>query len=353
MKIKLASIIAWVSLASVVLPALAESECPSDTKDVCPVCAAVTLVDGSVLRGECVAEGLRLSTLFSDELLLPVNLVSQLELDNDKEVAKVRLVNEDSLTVKIKDESFQVASLLGDLQIPFRKMSKVIFTGGKSASEDGLLYYSTFDSEASVLSPIVGPKGVLGNATFVPGKVGNAARIPRCGNAGFVTLPKGFFGKEGCVEFWAKIDEDKERFLDCDPRLLLVKYPSGSEVMVEYSANNGAGMGGLNVRLPGLGAVSSRRLGGHSYREILGNAINDWHHYAVSWTQKELVVYIDGMPFPMAHHWGAGIDPRVVEMEECCMGLPNIPGADGTYPRAAYLLDEFKIWNHARSTFDL
>lgn len=313
--------------------------------------ARVMLSDGSSINGVCQTEDLELETIFDPDLRLPMPLVSEV-LSVDDGRMRLRLANDDILTGRMKTASLSVGSLLGRLTIPFERVRQVRFTS--SAGEVGaLIYYSTFDDPEAILDPVVGPKGVPGNATFVPGRVGNAARVPRLGNAGVVNLPKGFLGTKGCIEFWAKIESNKDYFASCDPRLFCIRYAGGSDVVLEYSDNNGAGKGGLNIRLPGLGIVSSHQCGGHFYSEILEDQVCQWHHYAMSWNETKCTFYLDGRPYRMAYAYPGHLEESIVKGQSSELGFPNVRNADGTHPRSAYLIDEFKIWNCEKSQFDL
>ena len=314
--------------------------------------ATVTLVDGSRLKGESGATSLVVDTIFKSDLELQVNYVKEVSLDKSPAKARVLLSNGDVISGAVKTSSFGLRSLLGDMTIPYSSIRQVSFAPMRG-SDEGLIYYTTFDDAEAFLDPVVGPKGHLGNATFAPGKIGNAAYVPRLGNVGIVELPKGFLGVRGCIEFWAKIDVRREMYGDCDPRFVQIRFRGGNDVIMEYSDNNGGGKGGFNIRLPGQGLVSSNRLGGHTYSEILGAAETKWHHYAVSWSETKCTFYLDGKPVRMGYAYEGRMDESILNGQTSELGFPNVRLSDGSMPRSAFWIDEFKIWNFEKTEFDL
>ncbi len=62
-----------------------------------------------------------------------------------------------------------------------------------AGAEPGLLFHCTFDDEAAITSPAVGPKGTFLQGRFMPGKIGHTVcgldivSNNGCGNSGFST----------------------------------------------------------------------------------------------------------------------------------------------------------------------
>ena len=174
------------------------------------VSANATLRDGSSVKGEFCAKCISGSTIFSEKLKLDPALVKSLDFVGTNGEAKVALVNDDKFAMTVANEDFTIKSILGDLKIPrtnfksLRLSQRSVATG--AAAEDGLVFYCTFDDEAAITSPAVGPNGTVWSRDFVDGKVNGAVHVPVGGSGGAFTLPDGTFGEEGCIEFWAKLD---------------------------------------------------------------------------------------------------------------------------------------------------
>ena len=219
-------------------------------QDATTISANATLKDGSTFKGEFTTKSITGSTLFMEKLELDPALVKTVAFANTNGESKVELNNGDKFAMKVSNDNFAIRSLLGELNIPrtnFRSFSlseRKVSAGG---SDDGLVFHCTFDDEAGITSPVIGPRGTVCSREFVDGKVNKAVRVPTGSSAGFFTLPPETFGKEGCIEFWAKIEPRREFYRDCDPRMIFIKSPAGW-FTVEYSSNNGGGRGGVCVR---------------------------------------------------------------------------------------------------------
>ena len=320
--------------------------------------ANATLRDGSTVRGEFAAKRISGTTLFADKLDLDPALVKSLAFSGTNGESKVELVNGDKFAMTVANDSFLVNSLLGELKIPrtsFRSLSlstcKATASGG---STDGLVFYCTFDDEAAITSPSVGPGGTICSREFTEGKIGRALHVPVGGSAGFFTLPPETFGKEGCIEFWAKLEPRRESYRDCDPRLIFIRSPGGS-FTVEYSSNNGAGRGGFVVRCFGFEYIKGGPMGGgYRYSDVIAG-VAEWHHYAFSWTEDAMSIYIDGDKLNGAYKTGDGrINEEKLRSGLSVMGLPNSNvNPFNTEPNTPFAIDELKIWNHAKSVFDI
>lgn len=326
------------------------------SQEAVPVINAIaTLKDGSVIKGKFQTPEFTGNAIFAKGLKLDATLVKSVIFSKDDEPSKVELKNDDKFSLTITDESFKLATILGELAFPRSSFKRLnLSTTATGNNDDGLIFYCTFDNEDSITSPAVGPKGHVGNPRFVEGKVNQGAYVPRFSTAGYFNLPASFLPKEGCIEFWAKICPTRNTFGVCDPRLFCINYPSGGDCVAEYSSNNGCAMGGFNIRLAGLGCVSGKSWSRtFFYSEILGDAFETWHHYAVSWTSDRVDLYLDGKLFNMAFHNNGSISENTIA-ENSILGIPHNPANDdGSQPRCAFIIDEFKIWNFNKTEFDL
>lgn len=320
------------------------------------ISANASLRDGSAIRGEFRTERIHGSTAFLDKLDLDPGIIKSVTFDGTNGESKVELANGDKFAMTIANESFAIKSLLGDLDIPranFRSLALSARNLAAGGTEDGLVFYCTFDDEEAIAKPVVGPKGTVCSRDFVEGKVGRAVHVPIGGSAGFFNLPPETFGKEGCIEFWAKIESKRETFRDCDPRMIFIRSPAGW-FTVEYSSNNGEGLGGFNVRCFGINSVAGGSFGmRYRYSDIIED-VTEWHHYAFSWADNSLTTYIDGEKFPMRRYSGSGIDEAKLKSGSASMGLPNNnTEPHNTEPNSAFCMDELKIWNFAKEDFAL
>ena len=332
--------------------------------------AAVTLRDSSVIKGTVAPDTVFEGGIVFDSsakrsfpmgceiggMALPVPAVGEMVANGTNGVQVVTLVNGDKFHFNLKAKALPVSTSLGDFSIPFSSIRRLAFIAKEEPPAGSLIFHCTFDSPESVEKPAVGPGGTLGNAWISKGKIGNAMYVPRYGSAGLFRFPEGFLKPSGCVEFWAKLDAQRERFSSCDPRFFVLRLPPRREFFVEFSSNNGAGKGGLHVRLFALGATSSNRMGGHVYTEILGEDPTGWHHYAVSWNEESTVplVFIDGCPLRMEGSYPGRLDKGILAASTVVLSFPNDPAVDdGTQPQCAFLIDEFKIWNYCKTDFSL
>lgn len=316
--------------------------------------ATLVLKDGSTLKAEFKEKGVVGSTVFANELSLDAELLRSIGFVGTNGEAKVELVNGDKLTVNVSNQSFALASMLGDLSVPRANIRSMKFSSSPSASSgEGLVFHCTFDDESSISSPLVGPGGTVCSRDFTDGKVGRALRVPVGGSAGFFTLPPETFGKEGCIEFWAKLESRRESYRDCDPRFIFIRSPGGW-FTVEYSSNNGAGRGGFVVRCFGYEYIKGGPMGGYRYADVIPG-VTEWHHYAFSWTEDEMTIFIDGTALNGAYKTGAGrIDEQKLKSGPSSMGLPNNNASPyNTEPNAPFVIDELKIWGYAKKEFSL
>lgn len=327
-----------------------------DLSAECKVNASASLKDGTIIKGEMLTKSISGSSLFSEKLSLPANIVRSIAFKGTNGVAKVELVNKDSFSMTIADKSYKLKSSLGELNIPCVSIKSLNLSARKvgSTRAEGLVFYCTFDDESAITSPAVGPAGKVGTGKFVEGKVDNAVLVPEGCSAGFFTFPAGMLREEGCIEFWAKIDVRKKYFSCCDPRMVFVKSPGGW-FTVEYSSNNGQGQGGFFVRCFGYSYIHGYNCGmRYDYASILGPNTSDWHHYAFSWTKDTMKTYIDGKLLDMRKcENGATINSDALTGNSATMGLPNEnTRVNNTEPNSPFTIDELKIWNYPKTEFD-
>lgn len=352
------TVIASILAIAVSLAASADKPAAAACKDAAKTTVAATalLSDGSTIKGEFLAPKITGSTAFIGKLALNPAIVKSITFSGTNNAAKVELENGDRFTMRVRDKSFALKSVLGRLDIPRRTVRSLTLAKRCAAAkgDEGLVFYCTFDDEDAVKIPAVGPVGTVCSREFVEGKVNKAVRVPTGSSAGFFTLPPETFGKEGCIEFWAKIEPRREFYRDCDPRMIFIKSPAGW-FTVEYSSNNGGGRGGFCIRCFGFEYVKGGSFGaGYKYSDVIPD-VTAWHHYAFSWTETELTIYIDGKVLKGAFKTGDGsIDEERLRTAPFDMGLPNSnTNSFNTEPNTPFVIDELKIWNFCKREFVL
>ncbi len=326
-------------------------------QDATIIAANATLKDNSTLKGELTTKQITGSTLFLEKLELDPALIKSIAFKGTNGESKVELANGDKFAMTVANENFAIKSMLGELAIPRENFRSIALSARKSSAgstDGGLIFHCTFDDEASIKTPAVGPEGTICSRQFVDGKVNKAVRVPDGGSAGFFSLPAEALGKEGCIEFWAKLEPRSECYRDCDPRIVFIKSPAGW-LTIEYTANNGAGKGGFFIRCFGHEAIK----GGYSgMRYKFADIVKDvfgWHHYAVSWTETTVKVFVDGnIPDGMHQSNNVRIDAEKFKLGPAVIGLPNDNiNPYNTTPNTPFVIDEFKVWDYAKDSFDL
>ena len=345
--------------ATILSAALSAATFAVVAQDTTIISANATLKDGSTFKGEFSTKSITGSTIFMEKLELDPALVKTVTFVNTNGESKVELKNGDRFAMTVANDAFAIKSLLGELNIPrtnFRSItlsSRRISAGG---CDDGLIFYCTFDDEASVAAPAVGPsvKMELGKIIADKGKTGGALFV-NPGIAGAqIAFPSGSFGTEGCIEFWANMASGKTEFTTGgDPRFFLLSAKDGTEIAhFEYASNNGCGNSGLGGHICGLRTQTNS---GCSYlmpysAVFKGEDYNGWHHYAFAWSTTELAIYVDGKLFCRTE---GTLNAKQIA-GDVIMDIPlNRLSGKSYNNKSAFYMDELKIWNKAKTEFDV
>ena len=331
------------------------------------ITVSASLADGSTVRGEFLTEKIAGATLFEKSLALAPSLVRTLSFTGTNGASKVELFNGDRFAMTVSNDAFAVRSLLGDLKIPRASVNTLSFSSrsrvSKGASREGLVFHCTFDGREGTMRPAVGQADVrILNATFEEGKNGNAMRVQRGLPAAELNFPPHTFGSKGCIEFWAKLIDGKTEFsTGGDPRFFTLYAGSGEQIgLLEYASNSGNGNKGLwGGLMAGFAATHSGFTGMMPYSDIFhGKPYENWHHYAISWNtsgvsssehgSNRVVLFIDGKKVSTVHK--AGMSEM---MDDALMGIPMHEQGPSYNNKASFLIDDLKIWNNDKTTFDL
>lgn len=319
--------------------------------------ANAKLKDGSNIKGEFLTKRVVGTTLFTTNISLNPKTIKTLTFLNTNGEANVELVNSDKFSMKVANEKFAIKSLLGELKLPRASLESISFSKKakpNKAPSKGLIFHCTFDNEEALSSPKIGPKVKLelGKLKENFGKKGGSLFV-NPGIAGAeICFPKGFFGKEGTIEFWANMASGKTEFsTGGDPRFFIINTAAGNEIAnLEFASNNGCGNSGFCCNMCGLRAYTNR---GFSflkpYSDVFKGAdYNGWHHYKLIWTTDSVSLFIDEKC--VAKESG-NINIKELTDSEIIMSIPlNRVTGKSFNNKSAFYIDEFKIWNYAKET---
>ena len=338
----------------------------ADAKPTVGVTAS--LKDGSSVRGDFLSEGIAGATLFAKNLVLAPSIVKSVNFTSTNGEAKVELSNGDRFAMTVSNDAFAVRSILGDLKIPrasLRAMSLSAHAAAKGGSAGGgLIFHCTFDDEASITSPAVGPAGTFMTGTFEEGKVGKALLAMPYKKHAYFNIPAGFLHDAGCIEFWAKIVKFTPQIGDGgDPRLFTVTVANTHDTActIDIVSNNGSGNSGFST-WAWFGTIASvRGMPGLKYNDLFQSGDwRAWHHFAVVWDKNgisdlpnspTMALIVDGKqtPSPVVYHF----PDHVVQMPSktaYILGFTHDPALSASHnTKSPFLIDEFKIWDYAKT----
>jgi hypothetical protein len=181
-------------------------------------------------------------------------------------------------------------------------------------------------------------------------------------------LPADFFSTSGCIEFWAKIQKPSSYIGNGgDPRLFTITQKSTNNTIstLDIVSNNGGGNSGFST-WTFLGNMASIR-GCRSLRyEDLFQTSNfrDWHHYAIIWDKDgisdltgtpRMALLLDGNPVPdIQNHVRSTEEAYAIISTPTLLSFTHDPKLDPEFStKSPFLIDEFKIWNYAKTDFSL
>ena len=186
------------------------------------------------------------------------------------------------------------------------------------------------------------------------GRTGGALLVKPGVAGALIRFPAGSFGATGCIEFWANLQSGKTEFsTGGDPRFFLLSTADGNEVChFEYASNDGCGHCGLTAHVTGVRVFSHEGCRGMMpYSDIFnGKDFNGWHHYALSWTKECATISLDGKECCRSY----GIVQGDALAGEMVLDIPlNRTRGKSYNNKSAFLMDDLKIWNHAKAKFDV
>ena len=329
------------------------------------VSVTASLKDGSSVRGDFLSEGIAGTTLFKKDLVLAPSIVKTVNFTSTNGEAKVELSNGDRFAMTVSNDVFAVRSLLGNLKIPranFRSLTLASRSAtAKGGSSDGLVYYCTFNSREDVSRPKVGPRGFFMAGDFTKGVDGLALHVPPYTSAARFELPPGTIGRKGTIEFWGKIDEGMARLTTggCPRFFEIICYEPRDEISQDWNSNNGTGGAGLTFRIGGLPVMASSSFAKYPSYDFIKDNLYGWHHYALVWDADGITldnggtataaVFVDGKSVmtTSAANW----EGPPLANHRSFLVFPSREDEMPSYGRVGYSIDEFKIWDYAKTDF--
>lgn len=327
------------------------------------VSATVSLRDGSMVKGEFLTAAINGATVFSKKLSLAPSIVRSINFTGTNGESKVELVNSDRFSMTVANDSFAVRSMLGDLKIPRASFRSISLSSRSPVADSvgGLVYHCTFNSREDVSKPKVGPCGVFMAGEFVKGVDGLALHVPPYASAARFELKPGTIGRKGTIEFSGKIDEGMARLATggCPRFFEIICYEPRDEISQDWNSNNGSGGAGLTFRIGGLPVMASSSYGRTIGYDFIKDNLYGWHHYALVWDADGITlnnggtataaVFVDGksvMTTSAANWYG----PPLANHRSFLV-FPSREDEMPSYGRVGYAIDEFKIWNYAKTDF--
>ena len=227
-----------------------------------------------------------------------------------------------------------------------------------------LVLACSFDTEADIRQTSSG----YCNGTIVPGWKGGALLIPPGTAAAEFAIPAGSLAKEGCIEFWGRVDAPRILTTCGSPRFLqLFSRKPQTEISCDWNCNNGSGGSGFTVRLDGVLLATSHDVQGSPSRDqILNGQTAGWHHYAFVWNEDGITdfsaegrkvivaVMLDGELLMLRT---AAEQPnwkfKTLTQTPSVLYIPDRTDEMPSYGRVPYSIDELKVWKKAKTQFEL
>lgn len=333
------------------------------------ITATAVMSDGSCIKGALMERSFHGSTLFDPDLELSADLVHAMTFTGTNGEAKVELTNRDTFALTLANTTIDIDALIGKTTLRREVLKSLRLTHHAAQPEAGLLFHCTFDSEEAIRHPEIGPEGSVYSATFEEGFSGKALLATPFKPAARFTFTPGLLKKRGCIELRAKIRNDTPYVGNGgDPRLFSMSSTGWGETfcMIDLVSNDGGGNSGISTWTLLGTTVTHRGCSSYLvYDDLLGDGTwQEWHHYAVVWDtdgisslpgSPRFAALLDGKPLPNAKS-----HDRPAEQIEDILNGSILLGFTGDPAKSTerntkspVLIDEFKIWDYAKTDFDL
>ena len=357
--------------ATILSAALSAATFAVVAQDTTIISANATLKDGSTFKGEFTTKSITGSTLFMEKLELDPALVKTVTFVNTNGESKIELNNGDKFAMTVANDAFAIKSLLGELNIPRKNFRSITLSSRRISAggcDDGLIFYCTFDNKDSITTPALGPNGTFLRGDFMQGKIGQALQTTVYSQNATFELPANFFNTSGCIEFWAKIQKPSSYIGNGgDPRLFTITQKSTNNTIstLDIVSNNGGGNSGFSTWTFLGNMASIRGCRSLRYEDLFPTSnFRDWHHYAIIWDKDgisdltgspRMALLLDGHPVPdIQNHVRSTEDASAIISTPTLLSFTHDPKLDPEFStKSPFLIDEFKIWNYAKTDFSL
>ena len=324
----------------------------------------MTLRDNSTLFCTIQDIVLPFTTTYGQKLKIPLPSVQKIDFSGDKENAVISFFNQDHLTGRINAQTIQAESSVGNITIPLSTVQSItVNRQAQQLIDPRLTYWCTLDSPEAIIHPTVGPGGSYIEGIFIEGKISKALSTEGKPEALTVILPEGSLGDSGCIEFWAKLDAPRPTFGGGSNPRFFGLHTKDVGFLLEFTSNNGLGVGGLCTLFGGntCGSSTFSCTESTSYSSILGENIDGWHHYAVAWNRDGIVsdkpnakgqaiaVFVDGKLDSSIPASPKTAFLEKLEKERAALVIASQRYAD--FKSFPFSIDELKIWSYDKTDF--
>ncbi|MBN2172051.1 MAG: hypothetical protein JW819_12100, partial [Candidatus Krumholzibacteriota bacterium] len=238
----------------------------------------------------------------------------------------------------------------------------VLLGSGQPARAD-LVLWNTLGSQAEVENSVVGPDGVFGGGSFMPGVYGDAYISDA--EHSLLEFPRDIIPvREGAIEFWGKLTGvQAEMPYDNGPFFIRCKdydNPAGqTQYILGLVENDGLGGGGMVGHAGCRFTTSTGEWSTHwPWEDVLGaGQVELWHHYALVWDEdgipgvddgtRKVALFLDGQLHSRRWREVPPMEwPLLTGGPLEVLALNNLIHDTGDLA-----IDELRIWDHAKTDF--
>ncbi len=159
----------------------------------------------------------------------------------------------------------------------------------ENCKENKIVLWNTLDSKYDVEHSKIGPDGIFYGGSFIKGKYGNAFKGDYVNDSLIVFPSDPINPQEGCIEFWAKLTGVKD-VIPWGPTPCLLTCDNvydDQSFIIHFNGNDGEGNGGICARAGNqVHTGTGFWYNDYKYEDILGDQVQEWHHYALVWNEK-------------------------------------------------------------------
>lgn len=277
-----------IALASLPWIAVVAEPQADPGKPLAPLSLVVELTDGSRFIGTAEIDTLPFIAKYG-RMELVMKEVASVTLGEDRETGRIAMKNGDSLQGVLDIGDLKLRTLLGEISVPIRHVSRIAITRAPIAR--GLVLYYSFDYKDEIARDISGKgdHGKIHEAKWTPdGKVGGAYE---------------FDGKTAYIQ--RDHDERSEVFPKNAPFSVAAWFrtsaslPIQPSIFASYYVTRGHGEGYHLILNNGAPGGRMQWCVATGARELVNSKmpVNDgrWHHAVGAWDGEKSYLYVDGI----------------------------------------------------------